>query len=71
MISDNRGSRLHGEVEKHVDAPPDLAAAIGRREDRLDLGAGEEMYLALVVEAAVQRCLARCNGRILRVPSRP
>lgn len=42
-------SGLRGEVEKHVIAPADPGAPVGRREDRVDLAAGQEMHLAFVV----------------------
>jgi hypothetical protein len=38
-----------------VIAPTDPAAPIGCREDRVDLAAGEEMHLALVVKLARDR----------------
>jgi hypothetical protein len=48
-------TRLRGEVQQHVIAPADPCALVGRRQDRVDLGAGEKVHLALVVELAGDR----------------
>jgi hypothetical protein len=42
-------------VEQHVIVATDPVAPVWRREDRVDLAAGEEMHFALVVELAGDR----------------
>src|ERR1700684_658175 len=43
---------LSGEEEQHVIAPADPCAPVRRRQDRVDLLAGQEMHLTLVPELA-------------------